>query len=278
MQDANTTSPYTNLPMSLFIHRENQTLLWETLHKSPFWSAFEMNMGENTQLWFRNIMSQFYDRRWETRPDLQMTVDDLKQMNKEVILYCVQDIKRCLGITISPTYPKQNEYNDTPPVVAPMGDGFDMSSRLAMYDRPPTNGILSTPPTVLPHGNNTNNTNTTNINNTNNTNTIPTYAQLQAEFTSPGIQNGTTVWNASEQKEIITKRAAAEFEAFQRQYSDQYHAPKPDAIDFHISLNEPKIKNMEELMEQQMKYREMEDKVYTPALSVGANQPMSATQ
>lgn len=233
--------------MSLFIHCENQTLLWETLHKSPYWQPFKQSIGENAQLWFRNIISLFYDRRWETHPDLHMTVQELKQLNREVILYCVQDIKRCLGVDISPKQTLSTVSVSTSASASgeDLASAFDMSSRLAMYDRPPAGGGATTP---LP---------TTASTSTPTTVSIPTYAQLQSEY------------NVSEQRETLAKHAAKQFEDFQRQYNDNFTETKPNAIDFNISLNEPKIKNMEELMEQQMKYREMEDKRYTPALNGG---------
>jgi hypothetical protein len=244
--------------MSLFIHRENQTLLWEMLHKSPYWTMFETNMGGNTQLWFRNIISMFYDRRWETQPDLQMSVAELKQLNREVILFCIQDIKRCLGVEISPMN-TNNTVVSQPDAVASANTVFDINSRLAMYDRPPEGGggILTPQETVFPSNGGDTNTIANAKAKANTEMKVPTYAQLQSEF------------SMSEQKEVIAKRAAAQFETFQRQYNDTFTAPKPDAIDFTTRLNEPKIKNMEELMEQQMKYREMEDKMYTPQLGAG---------
>lgn len=241
--------------MALFIHKENQTLLWETIHKSPYWNHFESIMGENTPLWFRNIISMFYDKIWDTRHNTQITVDELKHWNRETILFCVQDMKKCLGVdVISPTTVQNNE--NIQPVSPTSTAAFDMSSRLAMYDRPPdighsNNEILMTPQTVLPS-------------NVGNTSSIPTYAQLQAQY------------DVTEQKEFMAKKAAAQFEAFQRSYNNELIAPKPDTIDFSIPLNEPKIKNMEELMEQQMKHREMEDKLYTPPVGVLSPQTVSS--
>jgi hypothetical protein len=201
--------------MSLFVHKENQTLLWNILHKSPYWNMFETTMMGNTQLWFRNIISMFYDKYWETHSVAKMGVDELKQWNKEVILFMVADMKKCLGISSSVETPIS-------PTVEPANPAIDLQSRMAMYDQPPSfmNTSVST---------------TTNM---------PNYAQLQAEY------------NVTEKKEEHARRAAAQFEAFQSQYNQAFDVRKPEAIDFTTHLNEPKIKNMEELVKQQIELRE----------------------
>ena len=77
--------------MSLFVTRENQTLLWNIVNKNDkINNAFEYNVEEK-QLWFKNIIQQFHEDRYQV-----YNVGDLKELNKTVLHYMVQDVKKRL--------------------------------------------------------------------------------------------------------------------------------------------------------------------------------------
>jgi|688.fasta_scaffold371003_2 hypothetical protein len=67
---------------SLYIHPENQTLLWNIIQKS---TAFN-NLGSNQRSWFKNIIQMFYDRPH----DPNITVQHL---NRATITYMVDALK-----------------------------------------------------------------------------------------------------------------------------------------------------------------------------------------
>ena len=72
--------------MSLFIHAENQKLLWETINKSPLLlqhPKFNTNPNQKSE-WFREIVKQVYYSipAYETR---NLTRDELQQYNRSAI-------------------------------------------------------------------------------------------------------------------------------------------------------------------------------------------------
>lgn len=67
---------------SLYIHPENQTLLWNIIQKS---SAFN-NLGPNQRSWFKNIIQMFYDRPHDANVTVQ-------QLNRATITYMVDALK-----------------------------------------------------------------------------------------------------------------------------------------------------------------------------------------
>jgi hypothetical protein len=80
--------------MSLFIHNENQNLLWNIISKSePFARFFNRNIQYNPNLWFRNIIQKFYNENTSN----QFTKDGLNQLNREVLKYMVDDLKTLLN-------------------------------------------------------------------------------------------------------------------------------------------------------------------------------------
>jgi len=78
--------------MSLFIHNENQRMLWETLNKLPlFHEVFSQNSMsfQDPQIWFKNIIQLFYDNnRFRT-----LSSADLKELNREVMKYAIENLK-----------------------------------------------------------------------------------------------------------------------------------------------------------------------------------------
>jgi hypothetical protein len=71
--------------MSLYIHPENQTLLWNTLQKNP---KFQ-NLTINKQEWFSGIIRAFYEKIQYLPP---LTAQDLLQINRQTISYMMEEI------------------------------------------------------------------------------------------------------------------------------------------------------------------------------------------
>ena len=70
--------------MALYIHPENQKLLWYAIQTSP-----SFNQEEDNTEWFKSIISEFYAK---CPPDISS--DKLKEMNMDTIIYMVRDLKR----------------------------------------------------------------------------------------------------------------------------------------------------------------------------------------
>jgi hypothetical protein len=70
--------------MSLYIHPENQELLWKIINKYPLFEK----MGQGSKNWFKNIVQMFYEKSGE----LVTSLPQLKQINQETILYMVENL------------------------------------------------------------------------------------------------------------------------------------------------------------------------------------------
>jgi hypothetical protein len=71
--------------MSLYIHEENQKLIWDSMNKIPQFQQFE---GEREN-WFRSIIEQFY----EHNKFKLLSVQELQQLNRDTVLYMIKDLK-----------------------------------------------------------------------------------------------------------------------------------------------------------------------------------------
>lgn len=63
---------------NLFVHPENQTLLWNLIQESPYWPLFSRNT--DAQQWFRGMMSAMH----QLHPVVS-TVEELRRVNSEVV-------------------------------------------------------------------------------------------------------------------------------------------------------------------------------------------------
>tara|TARA_B100000035_G_scaffold312685_1_gene324712 strand:+ start:7998 stop:8789 length:792 start_codon:yes stop_codon:yes gene_type:complete len=74
--------------MSLFVHKENQTLLWKIVNNNKtIVSFFQQIQDQDKYNWFQNIISMFYEKYKFKNIEIQ----ELSSINKEVLQYMVQD-------------------------------------------------------------------------------------------------------------------------------------------------------------------------------------------
>jgi hypothetical protein len=71
--------------MSLYIHRENQTLLWNIMEKNPQFAKMV-----DKEVWFSNIIKQNY----ENIQYLPLTLESLQHINKQTISMMVDALKK----------------------------------------------------------------------------------------------------------------------------------------------------------------------------------------
>jgi len=77
--------------MSLFVTRDNQTLLWNVINKNKKINNAFQGGEEEKQEWFKDIIREFHQTGQEAYNIIQ-----LKQLNKDVIQFMIQDVKNRL--------------------------------------------------------------------------------------------------------------------------------------------------------------------------------------
>lgn len=75
--------------MSLYIHQENQKLIWESICKLPIFQEFGILGPGKRETWFRSIIQQFY----EGHQSKSLTLDELRQLNRETVAYMLNELK-----------------------------------------------------------------------------------------------------------------------------------------------------------------------------------------
>jgi hypothetical protein len=76
--------------MSLYIHQENQKLIWGSIHKLPRFQEFGKTEPGKQEAWFREIIQQFY----ESNKFKLLSIEELQQLNRETISYMLQDLEK----------------------------------------------------------------------------------------------------------------------------------------------------------------------------------------
>jgi hypothetical protein len=77
--------------MALYIHPENQELLWKIVNKNPMIQEYFMRYPPNIkETWFKQIVSAFYDKN----RNITFNTENLYEINRDTLNYMVQDVKR----------------------------------------------------------------------------------------------------------------------------------------------------------------------------------------
>lgn len=80
----------------MFLHSENQQLLWQTLQKSQYLVELTQKFPGYSEVWFRGISEQFYTQLITNNQRLPSTAQELLETNKHAILFMVADMKKIL--------------------------------------------------------------------------------------------------------------------------------------------------------------------------------------
>jgi len=75
--------------MALFIHNENQVLLWNVISNMDLTKAIFVEGSPQKSVWFKNIIEEFYIKNY----GVNMSTQQLKELNKQVIAYMVENLK-----------------------------------------------------------------------------------------------------------------------------------------------------------------------------------------
>ena len=74
-----------SFPSNLYIHSQNQELLWNTISKAPLFQIINTAYREQ---WFKNIIKMFYEKN-----PLINDTNTLQIINKDTIQYMINDLK-----------------------------------------------------------------------------------------------------------------------------------------------------------------------------------------
>jgi len=117
--------------MALYIHPENQELLWNIINKNTMIQQYFANYPPNIkETWFKQIISSFY----EQNRNILVSADQLYEINKNTIHYMIQDVKRNID------YQKQQQFPNGSP--SPMVHPQTPSAPLPQQNTPLQNDFL----------------------------------------------------------------------------------------------------------------------------------------
>jgi transcription initiation factor IIF auxiliary subunit len=161
-----------------------------------------------------------------------MIVDDLKRINKEVIMFMNADIKKSIFSSKLPEQPISPKINHSPPFLETTRiqkeydtlPPFDVQSRLALYDRP-----IQQP--------------------------VPVPVSV-TDIQKSQYETLKSTYDIKKEKEDKMEQAKKDFDNFQSKYTMGFERKPPPPIDFSIQMDNDRIKNMDELIQQQMAERE----------------------
>jgi len=83
----------------MFLHIENQKILWQTLQKTPYLVEFTQKYSGQSEIWFKNMSEQFYTQWISNHGRIPTNAVELLEINKNALQFMVTDLKRLLGYT-----------------------------------------------------------------------------------------------------------------------------------------------------------------------------------
>lgn len=95
-----------------YISKENQTLLWKTIQRSPQFANQSIRL--NREKWFSNIIKYFY----ETITSPIMSIAELKALNQQTIAYMINNLKHIENSRNYPIDSIQSQTHPPAPVVS----------------------------------------------------------------------------------------------------------------------------------------------------------------
>lgn len=227
--------------IGLFLHNENQTILWKTICKSSSWNTFTRVIPMSPETWFRNIIEQRYTEILsEPRPDpLVITrVQWLRQTNINTIERLVSSIMSYMSPASTAT-----EIASLPPASSNMPSNMMSFSHTNMDKVGTINAIGSISGTTYGGA-------TTYMEET------PTLVYTAPrKYDTPAI----SAFDVERERKEKQERAKREFESYQSQYNSLLARPVPTTPVFsEIAQPEERITNMDELLKQQHAMREQD--------------------
>lgn len=191
----------------MFLHKENQLILWQTLQKSPYLIEFSQKFAGYREEWFRGTIEQFYTQ-WISRNNrVPNNAKELLEINKFALQTMVSDLKRLLGY----------------------------SSQL----------------------------------NSSNSSNSPTYqTSAQRVETSENLQS----YDINADRKHREDAWSTNFNKYQTEYNQLLKTPSVPMRGLPSETGENKITNMDELIRDHAKMRDMDLSIYAPSQNIPINQ------
>jgi hypothetical protein len=175
----------------MFLHKENQQLLWETLQKTPYLVEFTQKFSGHREEWYRGILEQFFTQWISQNGRVPTNARELLEINKSALQFMVADLKRLLGYQQLKTVKN------------------------------------------------------------------PTTKDQSIDALSP--------YNVAEERKRKEDTWSANFNQYQSEYNRMLEKPVLPMRELPSETGDEKIKNMEELLREHAKMRDMDLTIYTPA-------------
>jgi hypothetical protein len=93
----------------MFLHVENQKLLWQTLQKTPYLVEFTQKFMGHREEWYRGILEQFFTQWISQGGRVPTNARELLEINKMALQFMVADLKRLMGYSSSPPIPVSSQ-------------------------------------------------------------------------------------------------------------------------------------------------------------------------
>ena len=223
--------------MNLFIHTENQKLLWSVISQSILFQ----NLGNSREEWFRSIIQQFH----QNISNLVVTTEVLQKLNKETINYMLDTLKATqLPQQQQPPQPQQKpitQYTPQPQSQQYTPPSLTPSQQYQYNQLPPA-------PQYNPFNQNPSSQLNNSVNQSNSS-YIPQNTNATRDYLSD-----------QKHQELNTQ-----FDNRQLQYTNMLTKPVQKDINFKEGQLDEPISNMNELIKQHMASREEELRKYAPA-------------
>jgi hypothetical protein len=237
----------------LFIHPENQTVLWNLIQRSAYWNEFSRVLKQPPEEWFRRCIETQYRRICSSANTPELSKKEwLLSKNKETIRMMTDEI-------LSVIRPTNTGATNTGVVVGQsslstgMNVGIDhrnnMDPRNSIYARTSVDPRvdMSKPPTM------------DKMYSTIEESPTLVYSSSR-NYDIPPI----SAFDMEQERKAKYEKAKLEFEQYQSQYNRLLQPLTPPAPDFSESAPQSKIANMEELLIIQQKMRETDYDMFSP--------------
>ena len=216
--------------MSLYIHAENQAILWQILQTVPALQTFQCS---DKPAWFRSIVSKFY----EANQFKSFSSAELQQMNRDTIAYMVRELNQANANTSTSASTTGNAASG-PAVVEPVHPDENLHSySFSNSFLPGTSAFESTDVAIHDNG---------------------------ATIPKMGVHPKTVTRNyLSQQKQSAVNERFAQR---QQEYDTMIKGVAPKPIDFRqpmTSMDDGILENISDLVQ---KYRQERDLLSEPAL------------
>ena len=221
--------------MALFIHSENQNLLWTIISNMDITKSVFVEGSPKKSIWFKNVIEEFYIKLYGRNINAQQ----LREINKEVIAYMVDNLRNMKGaFSQTPRQEPQTLYQQYPPGTQENYNSF--SSRNPIKEK----GMELKYPEGAGGGKGYRG------------HEVASTLRREAPLREPGVPP--TLYSRSNESTRNPDEYNEKFNNRQKEYETMIKKPQPPEIKFTDVVKDEPISNMEELLKKQQQMRDYE--------------------